>query len=90
MAILTYKDHLIVAGVDFSGTTRSWLAKVSVSWNTPGSHGIHFITALPERYPSADAAIDSGLAVGKCWVDERLKSSEPVGSLEFSSQLELR
>jgi hypothetical protein len=90
MATLTYKDHFIVAGVDFSGTTRSWLAKVSVSWNVPGSHGIHFITQPPERYASADAAVNSGLAVGKAWVDDRLKSNKPIGSLEFLSQVELR
>jgi hypothetical protein len=76
MATLTYRDHLIVAGVDFSGSTRSWLAKVSVSWNIPGSHGIHFITKLSEHYQSADDAVNSGFAVGKSWVDHRLKSKQ--------------
>ena len=84
MATLTYRDHLIVAGVDFSGSTRSWLAKVSVSWNIPGSHGIHFITKLSEHYQSADDAVNSGLAVGRSWVDHRLTkigSSSPAASV---------
>ena len=90
MATLTYRDHLIVAGVDFSGTTRSWLAKVTISWNISGSHGIHFITKLSEHHQSADHAVNSGLADGKSWVDNRLKSVEAIGSLELPLHLELR
>ena len=78
MATLTYRNHLIVASADFSGTARTWLPKVSVSWNIPGSHGIHFVSNITERFNDADDAVDFGVALGKSWVDDRLNSRWPT------------
>jgi hypothetical protein len=87
MATFTYRDHFIVAGVDFSAMAGTWLPKVSISWNTPGQHGIHFITKGSEGYQSASDAVDFGLAVGKSWVDDRLRLIEASSSSEFCSHV---
>ena len=76
MANLLYEGFLIIAGADLDKLTGEWVPIASIGWDTAiGTRGLQFLTSVPERFATADAAVDAGVTQAKTWVEERIAES---------------
>jgi hypothetical protein len=72
MAIILYKEYLVVSSATFHSDEQGWIPSIIISWKTGRRHHFHDIRGVPNRFGDKQEAENFGMEAAKAWVDKRL------------------
>ena len=82
MAILLYKDHIIVTSATLDKRTGKFIPLASLRWEeTNRSPRVQILTS-PKRYFTRDAALEVALNEALLWIDRQIPAAQTHAKAE--------